>query len=184
MSGSNPGTSWAYSQTLRAYYYHDRARNVYILADGQVVPAPSVQAAPSVPAPSLPASSQANQRQSPANISYTVSPRGATTTTSNLTQRLANIALENSGAQGSQRRRGGSNAAETREDLAPPVVRAHDPSTQVTTVIQRAPSQSITDPSLFAVGVGAHRRLLPSDGDEEAFDPGGPHLRPFRVERG
>lgn len=169
MSDSNLGGQWAYSQSLNAYYYHDRQRDVYVLSDGRSIP---VQAIPRATA-QQPATPQTYPRQVPANASYTASPPSSAAAHNDLTHQLGNLNLGTTSGPGHQRHPRDGNETDLREDEEPPVVRAHNSTTQVTTVVQRAPAQDITDPSLFAVGVGAHRRLLGSNsGDEEIFDPG------------
>lgn len=170
MSSNRSGDQWAFSPSLNARYRTDAQRNVYVLEDGREIPIP---ATPRTTAGVANPTQAYQQYPSLANAVYTAGAPRPNVGSSELPQRVVSLSLgaEEPTSVGQQRPRAGREA-DFRQGASQPIVKARDPATQVSTVVQKAPAQVITDPTLYDVGVDAHRRLLPTTGDEEAFDPG------------
>lgn len=167
MSSSRASGQWFFSPALNARYRIDARRNIYVLEDGQELPIPATPRTTT----GAPIPTQANQYVSPANTGNTAATPGLTAGAGELPTRLESLNLGAQETPNRQQRPRAGSAGGRRETASQPIIKAHDPDTQVSTVVQKAPAQVITDPTLYEVGVDAHRRLLPTTGDEERFDP-------------
>lgn len=169
MSGSRTDGIWAFSPSLNARYRIDTRRSVYILEDGTEVPIPPAANTSATTASPPPA----RRHRQAASTDHRVVPSRSTLEANNLTERFDSLSISRQYSENEQQL--SWTIPETtgrRRDADQPVVEAHDRTTQVNVVVQRAPAQAITDPTLYKVGVDAHRKLLPTVGEEEKFDPG------------
>lgn len=195
MSAPPTQPQWIWSQSLRAYYYHDTQRNLYVTQDGRQVPAPNAATPRGIPVPNANerrappppntsrdrASSYASTGSGPQYQLYSGGPSGILSTSPPSTRAIpsANINVTNSSpsrhdqslaaAMGGLSLQGGTQSVPPSD---PTIRRGYNQQQDIRTIVKIAPSIDITQPELQNTAVRAHAQVLPTQGQQETLNPG------------